>query len=743
LDTICAFASKILRSIGSGMAVAAFVLGRTAVLTATAFARAHRHAFVLTTMTLVLALWTLLVLAAWLAAGVFTGLPDEKALRGVGAMAQATTIYDAHDRPVFSFFKEYRIEVPLSRISPHLIDAILAVEDQRFFEHGGVDVIRVAGAAWGNVRNGWGTQGGSTITQQVARQSFLTSEKTLRRKLKEVVVASRLEKEFDKRQILEWYLNKVYFGDGLYGVEAASLGYFGKHASELDVAEAALLAGLVKAPSSYAPTVSVERSLARRRITLNAMRHAGMIDTATYAAADGRDLNIVDRLRTQDTDGQYFKEEVRKQLVQQFGAERVYEGGLKVYTTMDPDLQRTAEEEVLRAVRGIEARQARARGVGSGDEALQGALVALDPSTGEVRALVGGRSFDESPFNRATQSSRQAGSAFKPFVYAAALERGYTPATLITGLSEPIKTLEGAWLPDDHSGGGPMTMRTALRLSSNSAAVGTLMDIGIPSVIHAAERFGIESVPGVPSLALGSGEVTLLAMTAAYAAFANAGMRPQPLLIRRVETADGEVLFSAQPRAERAVSETTAFLMTTMLADVLNGGTGSQARRFGFTRPAAGKTGTTNGYRDAWFIGYTPRLAAGVWIGYDYPRTIAARGYAGTLAAPLWGRFMTSATRNEELTTFRRPRSVTSVAICRISGKRATEACRHDYVYDSAGYPTARSSVYTEYFARGTEPVEYCDASFHSYVPLPGTEVVSPVSQPPTSQLPTSPPPTR
>jgi 1A family penicillin-binding protein len=714
------------------MAVATLVLGRTAVLTAAALARAHRRAFVATTTALVLALWTLLVLAAWLFAGVFNGLPDEKALRGVGAMAQATTIYDAYDRPAFMFFKEYRIEVPLSRMSPHLIDAILAVEDQRFFEHGGVDVIRVAGAAWGNVRNGWGTQGGSTITQQVARQSFLSNEKTLRRKLKEIVVASRLESEFNKKQILEWYLNKVYFGDGLYGVEAASLGYFGKHASELDVAEAALLAGLVKAPSSYAPTVSVDRALARRRVALNAMRQAGAIDTATFESADGRELNLQDGLRTQETYGEYFKEEVRKQLMEQFGAERVYEGGLKVYTTMDPDLQRAAEAEVLRAVRGIEARQGRVGRIGSGDEALQGALVALDPSTGQVRALVGGRSFDESPFNRATQSRRQAGSAFKPFVYAAALERGYTPATLINGLSAPIKTLEGDWLPDDHSGGGPMTMRTALRLSSNSAAVGMLIDIGIPTALRAAERFGIESVPGVPSLALGSGEVTLMAMTAAYATFANAGMRPHPQLIRRVETADGEVLLSAQPRAERAVSENTAFLMTSMLTDVLNGGTGWQARRFGFTRPAAGKTGTTNGYRDAWFIGYTPRLATGVWIGYDYPRTIAARGYAATVAVPLWGRFMTIATRNEKLTPFQPPRSITSVTICRISGKRATEACRHDFVFDSAGIPSERSNVYTEYFGRGTEPVEYCDVHVRPSVAWPEAAVAAPVPQLPT-----------
>jgi penicillin-binding protein 1A len=462
------------------------------------------------------------------------------------------------------------------------------------------------------------------------------------------------------------------------------------------------------------------------------MRHAGAIDNATFESADRRELNLRDGLRTPETYGEYFKEEVRKQLIQQFGAERVYEGGLKVYTTMDPNLQRTAEVEVLRAVRGIEARQGRVGRIGSGDEALQGALVALDPSTGEVRALVGGRSFDESPFNRATQSRRQAGSAFKPLVYAAALERGYTPASLISGLRAPIKTLEGDWLPDDHSGGGPMTMRTALRLSSNSAAVGMLMDIGIPAAIRAAERFGIESVPGVPSLALGSGEVTLMAMTAAYAAFANAGMRPQPQLIRRVETADGEVLFSAQPHAERAVSETTAFLMTSMLTDVLNGGTGWQARRFGFTRPAAGKTGTTNAYRDAWFIGYTPRLATGVWVGYDYPRTIAARGYAATVAVPLWGRFMTIATRNEKLIPFQRPRSVTSVAICRISGKRATEACQHDVVFDSAGSPSERSNVYTEYFVRGTEPVEYCDVHFGSYVASPTAAASAPVSQLPT-----------
>ena len=676
--------------------------------------RAHRGLFVGAVVLVTLLLWTSVAGAFWFMHGTVTDLPDHDTLRKIGAMARATTLLDVKGRPAFTIFKEQRIEIPLSRVSPNLVNALIAVEDQRFYEHGGIDVVRVAGAAWNNVREGRRAQGGSTLTQQLARQSFLTPDKTITRKVKEMIVAARLENEFTKDEILELYLNKVYFGDGLYGAEAASLGYFGKHASELSVTEAALLAGVVKAPSTYAPTVSRERAIARRNVVLQAMRDAGMIDAAGYQSAVRAPVTLQDTLRGEEAYGQYFKEEVRKQLVQQFGWERVYEGGLKVYTTLDLDLQKAAEAEVARAIREIEQRQTR-RGRRPAGDPLQAALVALEPHTGEVRAMVGGRDFAQSRFNRATQAKRQPGSAFKPFVYAAALERGFTPATVITGLNDPIMTLQGAWVPEDgHVTGDSISMRAALRTSSNRAAVRMLEDVGISTAVRYAERLGVGSVPNVPSLALGSGEVTLLTMTAAYGVFANHGMLSTPAMIARVETADGQVLYQSSQRQQRALSEATAFLMTSMLADVVNAGTAWQARRVGFTLPAAGKTGTTNDYHDAWFVGYTPKLVTGVWVGYDQPRTIIGNGYAGDLAVPMWGRFMKVATQGHETSWFKAPSTVSSANICRLSGKLATDACRYEPVMAADGSLSSRGMVYTEYFVRGTEPVDYCPYHGHN-----------------------------
>jgi 1A family penicillin-binding protein len=649
--------------------------------------------------------------ALWFVLAVLRDLPDAATLRNAGAMAQATVAFDRHDQPAFTIFREQRIKVPLDRISPHLISAILAVEDQRFYDHGGVDTIRIAGAALSNLRQGRAAQGGSTLTQQLARQTFLTTEKTIRRKLKEAVLALRLEGTFTKAEILELYLDKVYFGDGLYGAEAASLGYFGKHAADLDVSDAALLAGLVKAPSAYAPTVDLERAVERRNLVLLLMRDAGAVDEETYASALAKTVRLTDGLRPADTDGQYFREEVRKQLVARFGTVRVNQGGLRVYTTLDPAAQHAAEREVARALAAIERRQGPRRNAADerDDDPLQAALVALDPATGEVLAMVGGRDFARSRFNRAMQARRQPGSAFKPFVYATALEQGYSAATMISGLDVPVATARGAWVPDDeHGETDSLTMRTALTMSSNRAAVRMLQDVGIPATLHLGRQLGLGSLPGVPSLALGSGEVTLLAMTRAFAAFANGGVVTVPTLIRRVESAEGGLLYEATRDETRVLTATTAFILTSMLADVVDAGTGGQVRQVGFTKPAAGKTGTTNDFHDAWFVGYTPHLAAGVWVGYDRPRTIMANGYASQLAVPLWGRFMATAAKNDPPTLFAPPATVVPLQICRISGMIARDSCRHVDVITESGNRLRESTEYTEYFAPGTEPVGLC-----------------------------------
>ena len=654
--------------------------------------------FIGTIAALSVIIWSLVAATLVFGFSAIRGLPNSEAVRSVGMM-RATTLVDIKGRHAFSIFQEQRLHVPLSKMSPHLIQAILVAEDRRFYAHGGFDVIRVAGAGLNNVVAGRAEQGGSTITQQLARLAFLTPDKTFRRKLQEVVVAIRLERAFSKDEVLELYLNKAYFGDGLYGVEAASLGYLGKHAQDLDVADAALIAGLVKSPSAYAPTASPQRAQARRNLVLRMMHDEAVIDRDTYDVARRTDVVVNDALRREEAYGQYFKEEVRQQLVALFGWERVSTEGMRVETTIDLDMQKAAEEEVTNAITEIEARQNPRAVQRAASDPLQAALVALDPHTGEVRALVGGRAFDKSRFNRATQARRQPGSAFKPFVYATALEHGFTPATILSGLSEPVSTPAGAWVPEDgHVDDDALTMRAALRLSSNRAAVRMIEDAGIPATVEYAERFGLPGMPQVPSLALGSGEVTMLSLVSAYSAFANEGTIVEPSLIRRVTNAAGEVLYESHPSSRAAVSPVTAFLMTSMLQDVINAGTASGVRQLGFRLPAAGKTGTTNEYRDAWFVGYTPKLVTGVWVGYDKPRTIVRGGYAAQLAVPLWTRFMLSATRDDKPERFDAPDSVTAISICPLSGKMATSACYADHSV----------SIHTEYFADGTAPIDYC-----------------------------------
>lgn len=670
--------------------------------------------------------WTAWTVAAF-TSSVAAELDRASQLAELTPRPQATIVYDVHGKPAFTFFQEQRLDVPLDRVSPLMIEAILAVEDQRFYSHRGLDPVRIVGAAVKNLRAGRILQGGSTITQQLARNSQLTSRRTFERKIREAALASRLEQRYTKRQILEAYLNAVYFGDGYYGVEAASRGYFHKSAMDLEAHEAALLAALVRSPANDEPCASPKRALARRNLVLRLMAAQHRISPAAHQAAQARPIpgrehraDGAAALVDVDSSGLYFKEELRRRLVAQFGNERVLRGGLRVYSTYDPNLQHLAEQAVSTRLAQIAKVSPKARD-------LQGSLVAMDPKTGNVFALVGGRDFRESRFNRATQARRQAGSAFKPVVFAAALERGFAPGTLLRDLDTPIFAYGPAWLPAGEHERNEYTLRRALKVSSNRAAAQLMQQIGTSTTVYYAQRLGIESpLPMVPSLALGTGEVTLLELTTAYTAFANGGISSLPRLYTRVENSEGKPLYFNEERHTRALSEATAYMMSSMLSDVLSGGTASGARAAGFRLPAAGKTGTSDDYEDAWFVGYTPHLVAGVWFGLDQPTPIMSRGFAGTVAVPAWARFMKAATAGAKPEWYAMPPGLEKVAICPLSGARATDACRQphalvDIAVGTSGTgsdttlalapplpPPPPPPVYEDIFPLGAVPAEPC-----------------------------------
>jgi penicillin-binding protein 1A len=649
--------------------------------------------------------------------------------------AQTTTVYDRHGRPAFAFFVERRTDIPLDEVSPHMTAALIAIEDRRFYSHHGVDPIRITSAAWRNLRAGRIVQGGSTITQQLARTVQLSPVRTYDRKLREVLLAVRMEERYSKAEILERYLNAVYFGQGFYGIDAASHGYFDKNARDLEPHEAALLAALVRSPSLDAPAVSPKRALTRRNLVLGLMRRQGRLTeeqcqrglAAPLPTASRRAANGTTMEPGGPVSGQYFEEEVRRQLVGLFGSDRVWRGGLKVYSTYDPERQLDAERVIATRIAQITKARPAARD-------LQGSLVAMDPATGDVLALVGGRDFQASSFNRATQAHRQAGSAFKPIIYAAAIERGYTPGTLLRDLDAPIAGADKAWLPSGTHERSEYTLRNALKVSSNRAAAQLLQQVGVTTAVYYAHRLGIESqMPMVPSLALGTGEMTLLELTAAYTAFANQGRLSAPRLITRVEDSKGNTIYEVPERHAQALRPTTAFLMSSMLSDVITSGTGTAVRAQGFKLPAAGKTGTTDDFTDAWFVGYTPHLVTGVWFGLDRPAPIMRGGFAGVVAVPAWGQFMRAATAGAKPDWYEMPADIEKVAICRLSGARATDGCRRQvYVSatglmvepsqdgtdtDSAALPavarvlpagTPTSTVYEDYFPIGTVPADLC-----------------------------------
>jgi penicillin-binding protein 1A len=600
---------------------------------------------------------------------------------------QTTLIYDARDRVISALYKEHRMPVPLEQISEPLQQAVLVAEDRRFYDHNGLDLRRVAAAMLANFRRGRIVEGASTITQQFVRASVLDNRRTYGRKIREAWLSHRLEEKFGKKAIFQSYLNHVYFGEGYYGVQAASLGYFGKPASDITAVEGATLAALINRPSGWALRATPSRIRDRRDWVLREMYAGGALDSGTFGESIVTPVAATlagERLRQQidpiqASTGPYFTSLVREALFEEFGIDRVLTGGLRVYTTLDADAQKFAEDSLHKQLAELDRKQRRGG-------PLQAALVAIEPSTGYVRALVGGRNFAESPFNRATDARRQPGSAFKPFVYAAALEAGMSPGTTIDGLDDYVSSAQGAYLPGGEHEIESTTLRAGLVHSSNRAAVHLLQRVGLGATIALARRVGLDEMPAVPSLALGTGEVSLLDLTSAYTAFANGGVQLPPVTILRVEDPDGRVIYRARSIGQRVLSESTAYLMASMLADVVNHGTGHTARQSGFALPAGGKTGTTDDHADAWFVGFTPTLAAGVWVGFDQPQPIMRRGFASVVAVPAWAGFMKAATKGSKPEWIQVPPGVSPIRRCRLSGGLATEYCElsgeveNDYV---------------------------------------------------------------
>ncbi|HEU4885234.1 MAG TPA: PBP1A family penicillin-binding protein [Longimicrobium sp.] len=612
------------------------------------------------------------------------------------APRQASLVLDAGGGVLGQFYRERRTLIHIDSLPNHVPMAFVAIEDKRFFEHEGVDPVRIVGAVRDNIIKGWGGPGGSTISMQLARnlfpQQLPASETSVRRKVAEIKLAMQMERRFSKRRILELYLNHIYLGSGSYGVEAAARTYFGKPARQLSIVEAATIAGLPQAPSAYDPRRHPERAERRRNVVLQAMADAHVITQAQADEAKATPLALAPPGGARGAP--YFVEAVRRQLEDRFG-ELLYTGGLRIHTAIDPVLQRTAEaglEEQLRQIergtyggfRGPTYQQFTA-GIKPGEAVthtpyLQGIVVVLDPATGLVRAMVGGRDFKQSQFNRAMQALRQPGSSFKPFVYAAALEHGRSPSSGISDGPLTINNGSESWSPKNYDGtyGGWTSLRSALRNSRNLATIRLGRETGIENVRALAARTGIGTrIPGYPSVYIGSAGVYPIDMMAAYASFANGGWRVEPQLVARVENHRGELLWAPAPAPRRAVEPGIAWILTDMLREVVDRGTGYLARdpsvgNLPYEVPAAGKTGTTNDNTDVWFVGYTPDLLAGVWMGFDTPRPIMAGATGGTLAVPVWARVMRTAYANRKAPEpWPKP---SDVVMRRVSGGRVLSA---------------------------------------------------------------------
>ena len=711
-----------------------------------------------------------------------------------------TTLYSSDGSILYQFGSEKRIVIGLDQIPQTFIDGLISTEDSRFYRHVGIDVWGIGRAIVNDIIHMRMVEGASTMTQQLARSLFLKPEKTLRRKLQEMLLALQVEKSFTKNEILTFYCNQVYMGHGRYGVEAAARYFFGHPAREMTLEEAALLAGVVQRPESYSPIRSPERAAARRNHVLNRMVQEKRLDPEAAAAA--RELPVtVARQVDEDNLAAYFVEEVRRYLDARYGEETLYEQGLEVHTTLDPRMQRAANEALANGLRALDKRQgfrpleqnaltdggtlqdythpgwSKAPVVGRlrfgvvteigrktatirlgeytspiGPEAIEwtrkgslnqvfkvgdvapfmvlgideearqlkvrleqepaveGALIAIDPANGEIKALVGGYDFNRSQFDRAVQSYRQAGSAFKPFVYAAALDSGRTLADTI--FDEPTVFVDPAtgdeYQPNNYyrKYDGITTLREALEESRNIVAVRLLNEVGYGRTIEIARRMGISSpLRPYPSMALGTMEVSLIDLTTAYSVFPNQGVRVEPHFIRLVADREGRMREESHPKVTEAIKADVAYVMTYLLEGVTESGTGAAAAR-ALDRPVAGKTGTTDDLADAWFVGFSPSLVASAWVGFDQKKSLGERETGAAAALPIWIDFMKAAHAGKPAEQFTRPANVIYVPIDRRTGRRATV---------ESNCP----ATFLEAFVEGTEPAATCSAIEHFRVSLP------------------------
>ncbi len=677
----------------------------------------------------------------WYLMSVLTVEAGQFDLSKLEQMESASVILDRNDKIFGQIYVENRETIPYEQLPRDLINAVVSMEDNKFYQHGGYDLSGIIRAALKNFTAGHVRQGASTVTQQLARNSFSLKERTFRRKLLEILLSKRIEERFGKQKIMELYLNRIYFGGGLYGAEAASRGYFGKPAKDMTLAECATLAGLIKSPNRLSPWTDKNASRDTRNVTLARMRDLGFISRERCETAQAEDVLIGSR---QSAQGQtYAVDQIRQQVIAAVGWDRAMNEGYRIHTTIDAEMQRVAEESLRKhlteaeqqpgyshptyeafASRYKSAKQVAVPNVAAAPDYLQGALIALDNQTAGILVLVGGRDFEHNQFDRALQARRPAGTAIKPFVYAAAFENGLFPGTLVEDSALDNRAVMiggttgilGEWGPEteDNRYEGPITARQALAKSKNGSTVRIGMTVGVDPIIQLCKTAGIKSpLRPFPATFLGSSEITLAELALAYTIFPNGGWRANaPHILDRIEEKDGTVVWESPKERgqQKVIKPETAYEVHSCLIDALDTGTGRAARqKFGLHKfPAAGKTGTAYDFTDALFAGYDNSITCAVWTGFDKPQRIYRGAFGSDLALPIWVDVMNAANERYPAKEIPEPKGIQKAEICTRSGLLATDKC-YDQVKSDSGETVRKRTTYVELATAAQMPTEPCN----------------------------------